>query len=207
MMDTKIDWNYPQPRTGLAGMLDRFFGPGTTPAEAGLQALFSVTAGVALPIYAFLKNLEWTPIQYLVATLLAFDIVGGIVTNAASSAKRWYHRRGQGFRAHFGFVAFHVVYVFLVAWLFRSMDWGFLVAVSLYLLVAAYLVLKTPLYLQRPLAFGLLALSFVLSIYAFAPTPGLEWFVPFLIFKLVVGHLLREEPYRPERVLPPAEGK
>lgn len=152
---------------------------------------------MALPVYAFLQGFDWSPVQYLIATLLAFDIVGGIVTNAASSAKRWYHREGRGFRAHFGFVAFHVVYVFLVAWLFRSMDWGFFGAVSLYLLVAAYLVLKTPLYLQRPLAFGLLAFSFLLSLYAFAPTPGLEWFVPFLFLKLIVSHLLREEPYRP----------
>lgn len=196
-MNTKINWNYPQPRAGLAGALDRFFGPGTTPAEAWLEGAFSVAAGAALPIYALLKGLEWTPIQYLIAALLAFDIVGGIVTNAASSAKRWYHRQGQGFRAHYGFVAFHVVYVLLVAWLFRSMDWGFFGAVSLYLLGTAYLVLKMPLYLQRPLALGLLAGSFLLGTYVLSPTRGLEWFVPFLVLKLVVSHLLREEPYRP----------
>lgn len=201
-MSTRIDWNYPQPRQGLAGALDKFFGPGTTSAEAWLEGVFAVAAGVALPTYGFLTGFEWTPVQYLVATFLAFDIVGGIVTNTASSAKRWYHRKGQGFRAHFGFVAFHVAHVFLVAWLFRSMDWGFFGAVSLYLLGAAYLILKTPLYLQRPLAFGLLAISFLLSYYAFVSTPGLEWFVPFLFLKLVVCHLLREEPCRPERDSP-----
>jgi hypothetical protein len=78
------------------------------------------------------------------------------------------------------------------------MDWGFLVLVGLYLLGSAFIVLKNPLYLRRPLAFGLLAFSFLLNTYALEPTPGLEWFVPFLLLKLVVAHLLREEPYRPE---------
>jgi hypothetical protein len=199
MSNTTIDWEYPQPRSGLSGMLDRFFGPGTTRAEAWLQGIFSVAAGFALPLYAFLKHLNWSPVQYVVAALLAFDCAGGIVTNASSSAKRWYHRPGRGFGDHFSFVAFHVVYVFLVAWIFRSMDWAFFAVVALYLLGAAYLVLKTQLYLRRPLAFALLAFSFLLNTYAFAPTPGLEWFVPFLFLKLIVSHLLREEPYRPDR--------
>ena len=114
------------------------------------------------------------------------------------------HHEGRGFRAHFGFVALHVVYIFVVAWLFRSMDWVFLGAVSLHLLGAAYIVLKAPLYLQRPLALGLFASSFLPGYYIFSPTPGLEWFVPLLFLKLVVCHLLREEPYRPERGSPAA---
>ena len=193
-----IDWNYPEPRAGLAGALDKFFGPGTTRAEAWLQGIFAVAAGIALPIYAALKGFDWTPLQYLVATYLAFDLTGGIVTNATSSAKRWYHRQSQGFASFLGFVALHTAYVFVVAWLFRSMDWTFFVAVSLGLVGAAYLVLRTPLYLQRPLAFGLVATSFGLGIYVFSPVPGLEWFVPFLFLKLIVNYLLREEPYRPQ---------
>lgn len=39
-MNTMINWDYPQPRAGLAGALDRFFGPGTTRAEAWLQGIF-----------------------------------------------------------------------------------------------------------------------------------------------------------------------
>ncbi len=31
-----------------------------------------------------------------------------------------------------------------------------------------------------------------------AVIPGLEGFVPFLYLKLLVSHILREEPYRPE---------
>ena len=192
-----IDWSFPPPRLGLAGILDKFLGPGTTRAELWLQGVVSVAAGVAMLTYADIEGLSWTPLQYVVATFLAFDLAGGIVTNACSSAKRWYHREGRGFWAHFSFVALHVVYVLLVAWLFRSMDWVFFAVVSSYLLGGSAIVLKVPLYLQRPVAFSFLVGAFLLSLYAFSPTLGLEWFVPLLFFKLGVSHSVREEPYRP----------
>jgi hypothetical protein len=197
-MKTIINWNYPQPRAGFYGALDKFFGPGTTKAEVWIQAVFSLAAGIALPIYAARSNLGWSTIQTILATWMAFDLVGGIITNATSSAKRWYHRQGQGFRAHFGFIAFHVVYFFLVAWLYRDGDWQFAWVLSAMLLLAALIVLKTPLYLRRPLAFGMVSFAFVINAYVYPPAPGLEWFVPFLFFKLIVSHGLREEPYRPK---------
>lgn len=196
-MNTNIDWKYPQPRPGFAGEIDKFFGPGTTRAEAWIQAVFCLGAGIAMPIYAFLNGFDWSLIQYLLAAWMAFDLVGGIITNATSSAKRWYHREGQGFQEHYAFITPHAIYVFLVAWLFRSMDWLYFGVIAIFLLGAALIILKTPLYLQRPAAFGTLAISWLVNYYAFSPTPGLEWFVPFLFFKLLVSHALREEPYRP----------
>ena len=196
-MNTHINWNSPQPRPGFIGAIDKFFGPGTTKAEGWIQAVFSVGAGLAMLIYAFMNGFDWTLIQYILATWMAFDLVGGIITNATSSAKRWYHRQGQGFQELYAFIAPHVVYVFLVAWLFRSMDWLYLGVITIYLLGAALIILKTPLYLQRPVAFGALVLSLLMNTYAILPVHGLEWFVPFLCFKLLVSHALREEPYRP----------
>ena len=196
-MNVQIDWNYPQPRPGFPGTIDRFFGPGTTRAEAWIQALFSVGAATAMALYAVARGFDWSPIQYVLAIWMAFDLVGGIITNATSSAKRWYHREGQGFREHYGFIAPHAVYIFLVAWLFRSMDWSYLAVITIYLLGAALIILKTPLYLQRPVAFGVLAIAWLMNGYFFSPTNGLEWFIPFLFFKLLVSHALREEPYRP----------
>jgi hypothetical protein len=197
-MKTKINWQYPPPRSGFAGALDKFFGPGTTKAEAWLQGVFSIAAGIAMPLYAHLNRLDWTVFQYILATWLAFDTVGGIVTNATSSAKRWYHRDGQGFKEHFGFIAFHTVYFFLVAWLFRSKDWTYFVVLTATLLLVAFIVLKAALYLRRPLAFGIVVIVFIINFYGFTLTAGLEWFVPFLFIKLIVSHALREEPYRPE---------
>jgi len=196
-MTAKIDWNYPAPRPGWPGELDKFFGPGTSPLEFWMIGIFSVTSGALLFLYALLAHLDWTAIQYVIATLLAIDIAGGVVTNATPAAKRWYHRAGQGFTAHFMFIAVHLVYIFLVAWLFRSMDWLFMVTWSACLLGATTIILKTPLYLQRSIALGLFAISIPINSYVFSPTRGLEWFIPVLFLKLLVSHLLREEPYQP----------
>jgi hypothetical protein len=197
-MIIRINWDYPQPRRGFAGALDKFFGPGTTRAEAWIEGIFSVGAGIALPVYAYMNGFQWSLVQYILVALIAFDMVGGIVTNAASSAKRWYHRPGQGFKEHFSFIALHIGYIFLVAGLFRSMDWVYFGVLSGLLLLAAWIVLSAPLYLQRPLAFGMVVLAFLINSYGFSPTHGLEWFIPFLFFKLIASHALREEPYRPE---------
>ncbi|WP_462323105.1 hypothetical protein [Halochromatium sp.] len=91
-----IDWYVPQPRTGLAGALDKFIGPGATTAELLLQILAPLVAALAAPLYAALSGEDWSWFQYLLCAVLAFDMVGGVVTNATSSAKRWYHRDGQG---------------------------------------------------------------------------------------------------------------
>ena len=197
MLRGYIDWNYPEPRPGLPGALDKFLGPGTTRAELALQLGFALAAAIALPLYVSHRGLDWSWFQYALATFLAFDLMGGVVTNASSSAKRWYHREGQGFAAHFGFVALHVVYVLLVSWLFRDTDWVFFGLVSALLLAVALVVLLAPLYLRRPIALGLYALAIMVVLYAFGATPGLEWFVPLLFLKLDIAHILREEPYRP----------
>jgi hypothetical protein len=66
----------------------------------------SVGAAVAMVFYVTWKDLQWTPIQIILATWMAFDIVGAIVTNATSAAKRWYRGEGQEFREYFGLIAF-----------------------------------------------------------------------------------------------------
>lgn len=145
--------------------------------------------------HAYSSQIGWSISQYIIAALLAFDISGGVITNATSSAKRWYHRSGQGFKQHFGFVALHVFHIFLVAWLFRDLDITFLTVIYLYLLTSAGLVLLVPLYIQRSVALLLTCGAIVLSQFAVLPTNGLQWFVPFLFVKLLVSHLVKEEPY------------
>lgn len=192
-----INWNYPEPREGMAGSYDRLIGPGATRAEIYLQFTFAAAAGVAMPTYAILNHLGWSTIQLFVATAFAVELTGGICTNATSSAKRWYHQPGMEFRQHFTFVAIHI-HPLIIAWLFRSMDWMFFVVVYGYLLAATAIILRTELYLRRPVAFILFSGGILINGYLFTPTHGLEWFVPFFYLKLLMGHILREEPYRPE---------
>ncbi|WP_416669124.1 hypothetical protein [Egbenema bharatensis] len=191
------NWTTPSPRTGLKGLLDRFTGPGATPAELIIQFVPPFIAALTAPLYAIMAHLHWTPSQLVVAAVLALDLVGGIITNATASAKRWYHRPGQGFWQHMSFISLHVLHVLLVVLLFRSEDRLFFVVVSAYLLSAAFLILQAPLYLQRPIALGLYTLALLGDRYLFAPTLGLEWFLPCFFLKVLVSHLLKEQPYRP----------
>jgi hypothetical protein len=194
-MSWTSNWDYPQPRRGLAGSWDRFIGPGATAAEQFVSLIPALSFAGAVAAYAYVRHLNWSAVQYAVAVIIAFDIVGGIVTNATSAAKRWYHRPGRGLSQHLGFATLHVVYIFLVAWLFSG-DWlKFFAAHSAYLVLSAFVVLIVSPYLQRGVALLLLSGGILLSLYVVSPPAGLEWFPPFLYIKLLVSHLVREEPY------------
>lgn len=192
-----IDWHYPPPRPGFDGAIDRFIGPGTTPAELILEIIVSVGAALLLILYALARPLDWSLIQLVVGALLALDIAGGVVTNATSSAKRWYHRAGQGAVNHLTFLTVHILHLLLFVVFFRAGDWGYVVGAYGYVMLTAAIVTFSPLYLRRPIAFTGLMGAFALNAYVLLPTPGFEWFLPAYTLKLLVAHLLREEPYRP----------
>ncbi|MEM9808797.1 MAG: hypothetical protein AAF959_26380, partial [Cyanobacteria bacterium P01_D01_bin.56] len=151
----------PALRTGWKGRLDRLIGPGATPAELVLQLVPAVVAAITAPLYALTLSIDWSPWQLSAIALLGFDLVGGVLTNATAAAKRWYHRPGQGWWQHMVFVVVHVFHIGLVALLFRGGDGLFFASVSSYLLLAAGLILASPLYLQRPVALGLYGLVLV----------------------------------------------
>lgn len=196
--DTLQYQSSPAPRSGWKGLLDRLIGPGATPAELSLQFVPSLGAAIAAPLYASTLLIDWSLWQLGIIAILGFDLVGGVLTNATAAAKRWYHRPGQGWLQHMGFVGVHLVHVGLVALLFRGGDGLFFAGVSGYLLLAAGLILASPLYLQRPVALGLYGLALLGDLYLFVPTPGLEWFLPLFFLKLLVSHLLKETAYRPD---------
>jgi len=194
-MERKSDWNYPEPRKGLPGQWDKFIGPGATRAEQAIALVPAIVAAFAITWYAYAYDLGWNSVQYIVAALLALDMIGGVMTNATSSAKRWYHRSNQTALHHLGFVAIHVLQIFLVAWLFRDLDMTYIVIVYSYLIVSAATVLFVPLRLQRSTALLFVCGAILMSEYVFVPTPGLEWFIPILFVKLLLSHLTVEEPY------------
>ncbi|WPL16455.1 hypothetical protein Thiowin_01409 [Thiorhodovibrio winogradskyi] len=66
-----------------------------------------------------------------------------------------------------------------------------------YLLAAATLVLKTPVYLQRPVALTLYIVGLVIGLWILPTPSGLECFLPVFYLKLLVSLLPHEEPYRP----------
>lgn len=193
-----IRWNFPSPRPGFLGALDKFIGPGATRAEMVLQLAIPVVGAVGALLYASRLPTDWTLAQYVLCFLLAFDIAGGVVTNATSSAKRWYHRSGQGFKQHFGFVAIHLVHIVVVSWLYLGLDITWFLIAGGYLLLATAGILLVPQYLQRPTAFIVYAGGLLISLYLLQHPKGLEWFLPLFYLKLFVCHLPKEEPYRPD---------
>ena len=196
---TSIDWSCPKPRSGLAGALDRFIGPGATRAELLLQSIIPLAAVVFLLGYAGHANLNWTVLQQSVAAMLAFDVAGGVVTNATSSAKRWFHRPGQRRRDHLGFISLHLSHLAIVSWLFMSGDANWFVMASGLLLVTSLVVILTPVYLKRPVAHFAFACSLLVVQYAMQSPQGLEWFLPLFYLKLLLSHLPPEAPFRPDR--------
>lgn len=196
-MKPTIDWSFPPPRPGWRGELDRFVGPGATREELALQWGVSLAGGLAMLTFAITGPLGWNGWQVVAAMLLAFDLAGGVVTNATAPAKRWYHRKGQGFAQHIRFLTLHGVHLLLVAWLFRVGDWWWAGGWFVFLLMSGGLILNVPLYLQRPVAYTLFAVGMVIHQQAQVFTAGMAWFIPILLFKLLISHLLREEPYRP----------
>jgi len=194
----KINWDYPKPRKGLSGAFDKFVGPGATKAEIYLQFVFVAIVAIALPIYAIVNKLGWNTTQMVVGSIIALDMVGGVVTNATSAAKRYWHRKEVGFEFHFIFILLHAVQLFLVTYFFRSMDWSFFAVSYIYLIIGALVILKSPLYLQRPVAMIAYLGGLVVNFYVLSPAPrGMEWFLPVFFLKLFICHLVREEPYRP----------
>ncbi len=192
----RIDWNHPEPRRGFAGAVDRLTGPGAEPAEAVLQ--FGVALLAAIAAWFWYRSSAagslWTA---GLAAFLAFDIAGGVVTNATSTAKRWFHRAGEGFAEHFRFQALHLVHVAVVALVFAGGDWLLFAVLAATLLGCSMVILATPLYLKRPVSMALYGVVVVVLPLAVSAPSGMEWFVPLFYLKLLVSHLVPEEPYRP----------
>lgn len=186
------------PRHGAAGLWDRMIGPGATTAEGLLTVCWALACGAAVVGYALVAHLGWSTVQLAVVTLLALDIGGGVSANASNSAKRWFHRPGQGARHHLLFVFAHV-HPFVLALAFPPFGWVGAAVVYSYLLAASLSVVFVPLYLKRPVAFVVYCGGLLISLYAVSPPAGLEWFAPFFFLKLLVAHLLPEEAYRPTK--------
>jgi len=200
MNQQKITWDYPEPRKGIKGSWDKFVGPGATGAELFLMLVPSLAFSVFIIINANLNSLQWTIGQYIIAFILAFDISGGITTNSTSCAKRWYHRKGQSFKHHIGFVSIHILQIALVSIFFRSNDIVYIVKLYPVLMAGSVLILLVPGYIQRSVAISATAAAILLSCYGFFPqTRGMEWFIPFLFIKIFISHLTFEEPYAQEQ--------
>ncbi|MBE7534249.1 MAG: hypothetical protein HS124_00720 [Anaerolineales bacterium] len=192
-----INWEY-------SGKPDAMFGTGATAREQALVWLFGLSGAAVLGWMAWSRSLPWAWWQYLIFILIALDVLGGVVANSLNACKRFYHApikpEETGFTArsknHIIFAVFHI-HTIIAGLVFGSMNWEFGIFWYLVMLASVVLVLRTPLYLQRPLAMGLIMTAILINQYIFPSVIGLEWLIPALFLKIVYGHVVREEPYRP----------
>jgi len=194
-----VDWNY-------NGKTDIIAGTGATWIEKNLVWIASISA-VLLYLYFYLSNrLDWPLWKYIVACIIAFDIGGGVVANNLNSCKRFFHtpRREdeKGYVAllknHIFFVSFHI-HPIIVGLLYEGKE-GLLYGLSWYfsMMIVSIIVLNVALYLRRPIAMMAILWALIVNSYILLPVSGFEWLAPALFVKIVYGHIVREEPYRPK---------
>ena len=174
-------------------LADRLLGPGATRQDTLLAVGSASLMTCLILVLAEKRELDWSPGQWALASVLAFDLIGGVAVNASAPARDYYFGAGRGAPHHIAFVALHAVHVVMFSWLFRGGDWIFAGALSVGLIMASGAVLATPVYMRRAAAMLLLTLGIVL-VSAGAPTPGMEWFVPVLLTKLLACYLLGDVP-------------
>ncbi|MBO6896056.1 MAG: hypothetical protein JJ868_01675 [Shimia sp.] len=194
----KISWELPQKRTGFGGVIDGLIGPGATSAEKALQLYLPFAFATAVVLAGGVFDFGWSVIQFVVIAALAVDMMGGVITNATSAAKRWYFREGQGNKQHLGFVAMHVAQIALFGWAFMDLNLLWIGGVFAVLFGFSAVIVTTPLYLQRPIASFLFVVAMFLSLYVFSTPLEVQWFLPMLYYKILISHVLREEPYQPD---------
>lgn len=180
--------NLQKPRQGLAGIWDSIVGPDMPATEMWLFLIPTLLGTVAVPVYAILNQLGWNLIQLIIATILAFDLVGGAIVNETQTTKRWHHKPTHGFKYHFLFVAMHLQPL-IVAWLYPGGNWTYFLFVYSYLILATLIILLSPLSLQRALSIVLYMGGMVLYSYVLSPIPGMEWFLPVYFLKLLISYL------------------
>ncbi|RUO27018.1 hypothetical protein CWE09_10090 [Aliidiomarina minuta] len=187
-----VDWQYPSPSGGL----DLFIGPGASKAELCLQFLPTLVLAFAMTGWAGIKMESWSWWQFIVFWILLVDMIGGVITNATASAKRWYHRYQIAAKDHLLFVALHAIQPLLIVILFAPENPMYFVVTFGWLLVGALMILKCAVYLQRPCA-GAWVVAGILLEQAVLDTPeGFEWFFAVYLIKVLMSHLLLEAPYK-----------
>lgn len=192
-----IDWKYED-------KLDLALGNGANKQEKILGWASCLVIPLFLLFYVNKEHIEWNYIQLIIAIIVAFDIGGGMVCNSLNSCKRFYHSNSNTnekkyiyiIKNHLVFSSLHIHTI--IVWLVFDINnwingfiWYFL------LMISVISVNWAPLYIKRPLSMLIILFSIMINLYIIKPVIGFEWLVPVLFIKIVYGHLVREEPYRP----------
>ncbi len=196
MQTAPISWTY-------SGGIDPLCGTGATAAERvlayGMATVFTAIILIADRNRDVPLAEGW---QIALLAFFAFDIAGGAVANMLNSCKRFYHTHvqpGEGMSTRLVknpmlFTAIHV-HPIIIAYFLNGNVLNATIWYAL-LLVGVVTVMVLPLYLRRAAATSLIVLALLGNQLLLPLGDGLEWFIPCLFIKMVLGHAVQEEPYR-----------
>jgi hypothetical protein len=161
-----------------------------TRGETAMVLVASTLGGILAA--ARMADVSGSALMTVLAGVMGLDIIGGAVCNGTVTTRYWYHRPGQGWRDHMLFIVPHLAYVGVVAGLARGpgFDVGYASIFAPGILIASAAVITAPARLKTPVAFGGFMVLLVGMTIQFGTTPGLEWFAPGLLLKLLLGHLV-----------------
>ncbi len=190
---------------------DPVYGAGATPTEKNLARAAGAAGAVLTVGYVAVTAPEaWMVWQYVLAAVLAFDLIGGVVANGLNSAKRDHFAADAAAASWLGRlvrrpILFAIVHVqpIVIGLLFPGAAWWWGPAWYVTVLLTVVVVRRSPLYLQRPVA--LLFCTIIAVLAPVVPAPFGLWWVPvIMVLKLPLAHAVHEEPYRPESANRPA---
>ncbi|PJE97986.1 hypothetical protein CUT44_01675 [Streptomyces carminius] len=199
--DARIDWAVPPVRAGWAGHVDRLMGPGMSRGERLVELLGGALCCALLAVLAVRTGAygRWSLLQAAVAAVVALDMVGGVLTLAGNTTKRWYHLRSAGApRRRRILLSVHLVHLAAVAFLLlpggAGRNWQWLLVNTALLAAAAVVVESAPLPLVRPVAMACYLVAVLVNLVWFPVPRELLWFTPLFFLKLVVCLLVPEAP-------------
>ncbi|WP_067475229.1 hypothetical protein [Nocardia amamiensis] len=190
--DLHIDWAIPATPPGWAGRLERFMGPGKTRAESAVEYIGGAMCLLLLATYCWPMLSDRSIAEVVVLAIIAADLVGGVLTNATNSAKRWYHRTPSS-RGRLAFVAVHTVHLAVVGVVLLA-DPVWFAGNTLLLIGSALLIESVPADLRRPVAMAAYMTALLINLIALPVPALLAWFIPLFYLKLLVCHLIPEAP-------------
>ncbi|MGS2810630.1 hypothetical protein [Nocardia sp. MW-W600-9] len=121
--DLRADWTIPATSPGWAGRIEQFMGPGKTRSESAVEYVGGAVCVLLLLTYCRPELSDRSIAERVVLVLVVLDLVGGVLTNATNSAKRWYHRTRSS-RGRLAFVAAHTLHLAVVGlWLLGDPAW------------------------------------------------------------------------------------
>lgn len=195
---SNIVWNY-------EGEIDLAVGTQATTIEKILGWTAGFIGIILIAFFYWRDKFDWTILQYIIAAIIAFDVIGGAVANALNSCKRFYHSPLQTFepsyikfaKNHLFFSIIHI-HPLIISLLFPSANLFYGFFWYLILQISVLTVTRIPIYLQRPVSMLVIVTTLLINNYFVSSPAGFEWLIPVLFIKIVYGHTVREEPYRPE---------